>query len=318
MDTNLRKALYGTDEPPAQRRRFQAGPLSVEFEAGNLRYIRFGGAEVLRGIAFLVRDTGWGTYQPAITGLFTREQHSRFEIRYQARCSGPEGVFIYQAMIEGRASGTLLFACEGAPVGNLPVNRVGFVVLHPIEGMAGQTIEVEHTDGSREVAVLPAAVAPDQPILDIRALTHAVAPGTLARVQMEGDAYEMEDQRNWTDASFKAYIRPLAKPRPFVVPAGEKQVQSITVTLKGPPPVPAMASSGKAVPVARWSAWNHAGNRAGRGSRRCCRRVRGRRPLAGHWSAASHSAVRCAGRAGYRGARPIRRPDGADGQRANA
>ncbi len=247
LDTNLLKVLYGTDEPPAQRRRFQAGPLSVEFEAGNLRYIRFGGAEVLRGIAFLVRDTGWGTYQPAITGLVTQEQHSLFEIRYQARCSGPEGVFAYQAVIEGRASGMLLFACQGAPVGDLAANRVGFVVLHPIDGVAGRPIEVEHTDGSQEVAVLPDVIAPDQPILDIRALTHEVAPGTLARVQMEGDAYEMEDQRNWTDASFKTYVRPLAKPRPFVIPAGEKQAQSVVVTLQGPPPAPAAASSGRPV-----------------------------------------------------------------------
>ncbi len=247
LDASLLKTLYGTDAPPAQRRRLQAGPLSVEFEAGNLRYIRFGGAEVLRGIAFLVRDTGWGTYQPTITDLFTREQPGLFEIRYQARCSGPEGVFAYQAMIEGRASGTLLFACEGAPVGDLPANRVGFVVLHPIEGMAGRPIEVEHTDGSRKIAMLPDVIAPDQPLLDIRALTHEVAPGTVAHVRMEGDAYEMEDQRNWTDASFKTYVRPLSKPRPFVVRAGEKQVQSVMVTIQGPPPAPATARPGNPV-----------------------------------------------------------------------
>lgn len=246
-DTSLLKALYGTDVPPAQRQRLQAGPLSVEFAAGNLRYIRYGSAEVLRGIAFLVRDTGWGTYQPTITDLFTREQPGLFEIRYQARCSGPEGVFAYQAVIEGCASGTLLFACEGAPVGDLPANRLGFVVLHPIEGMADRPIEVEHTDGSRKVAILPNVIAPDQPILDIRALTHEVAPGTLARVRMEGDAYEMEDQRNWTDASFKTYVRPLAKPRPFVIPAGGQQVQSVSINIQGPPPVPAAASARKTV-----------------------------------------------------------------------
>ncbi len=31
---------------------------------------------------------------------------------------------------------------------------------------------------------------------------------------MEGDTYEMEDQRNWTDASYKTYVRPLAYPGP--------------------------------------------------------------------------------------------------------
>ena len=247
MDASLLRTLYGTDEPPAERRRFQAGPLCVEFEAGNLRRLRFGGVEVLRGIAFLVRDTGWGTYRAVIADLDTREEPGLFSIRYRATCSGPEGTFAYQARIEGRASGTLLFACEGAPAEDFPTNRVGFVVLHPIEGVAGQPMEVEHTDGRRETVTLPDAIASDQPILDIRALAHEAAPGLRARVQMEGDAFEMEDQRNWTDASFKTYIRPLARPRPFVIPAGEKQVQSVAVSIEGPPFAPAVGRS--AVPV---------------------------------------------------------------------
>lgn len=240
MDARLLTVLYGTDEPPAERRRFQAGPLCVEFEAGNLRRLCFGGVEILRGIAFLVRDTGWGTYCAAITGLDAQEEPGLFSIRYRATCSGPEGTFAYQARIEGRASGTLLFACEGAPTEDFPANRVGFVVLHPIAGVAGRPVDVEHTDGRRETLTLPDAVAPDQPILDIRALTHEAAPGLRARVQMDGDAFEMEDQRNWTDASFKTYIRPLAKARPFVIPAGEKQVQSVAVSIEGPPPAPAV------------------------------------------------------------------------------
>jgi hypothetical protein len=32
---------------------------------------------------------------------------------------------------------------------------------------------------------------------------------------MEGDAWEMEDHRNWLDASFKTYVRPLALPYPM-------------------------------------------------------------------------------------------------------
>ncbi len=32
---------------------------------------------------------------------------------------------------------------------------------------------------------------------------------------MEGEVFEMEDQRNWTDASFKTYCRPLALPIPY-------------------------------------------------------------------------------------------------------
>ena len=50
---------------------------------------------------------------------------------------------------------------------------------------------------------------------------------------MTGDAYEMEDQRNWTDASLKTYIRPLAKPWPYMLPAGAALSQRVALTVTG-------------------------------------------------------------------------------------
>ena len=55
---------------------------------------------------------------------------------------------------------------------------------------------------------------------------------------MDGDAFEMEDQRNWTDASYKTYCTPLALPYPVTVEAGETVRQSVTVALRGPSPSP--------------------------------------------------------------------------------
>jgi hypothetical protein len=45
----------------------------------------------------------------------------------------------------------------------------------------------------------------------------------------------MEDQRNWTDATYKTYCRPLAEPWPFPVAAGEKVEQTVTISLSGVP-----------------------------------------------------------------------------------
>ena len=59
--------LYGTDEPVIPPRLLRAGPLTAELEAGNLRYIRFGGVEMIRAVSFIVRDKNWGTYNPAIS-----------------------------------------------------------------------------------------------------------------------------------------------------------------------------------------------------------------------------------------------------------
>ncbi|MGH2409378.1 MAG: hypothetical protein ACRDGS_03305, partial [Chloroflexota bacterium] len=54
-----------------------------------------------------------------------------------------------------------------------------------------------------------------------------------AHVRFNGDVFEMEDQRNWTDASFKTYSTPLRLPYPAEVHAGTVIAQSCTLTLQG-------------------------------------------------------------------------------------
>jgi hypothetical protein len=61
-------------------------------------------------------------------------------------------------------------------------------------------------------------------------------PGLWATCTMEGDAWEMEDHRNWLDASFKTYVRPLALPHPYVIPGGSIVTQNVTLTFSGAPP----------------------------------------------------------------------------------
>ena len=58
--------LCGTEQPDVIGRVLTAGPLSVELDNGNLRYLRVAGVEVLRALAFLVRDENWGTYVPSL------------------------------------------------------------------------------------------------------------------------------------------------------------------------------------------------------------------------------------------------------------
>ena len=49
-------ALCGTEQPDVAGRVLRAGPLSVELDNGQLRYLKVNGIEVLRAVGFLVRD----------------------------------------------------------------------------------------------------------------------------------------------------------------------------------------------------------------------------------------------------------------------
>ena len=225
--------LFGTEEPPAETRLLRAGQLTAELDAGNLRYIRYGGREAIRAISYVVRDQFWGTFNPEIRDLTVEEGADSFTVRYEATCSDGSQVFHYKAAITGSADGSLRFEGIGTPETDFLTNRTGFVVLHGVEGIAGFPVEVEHVDGRRVETVFPEVIDPKQPIMDIRALTHEVAPGLKAVCTMLGDTFEMEDQRNWTDASYKTYVRPLDLPHPYTLPAGEAVEQAVELRFEG-------------------------------------------------------------------------------------
>jgi hypothetical protein len=246
--SSIGEKLYGTNEPPATWRTVQAGPLSVDFENGQLRYVRFGVVEVLRAISFLARDRYWGTFGAEIDSLEVNEQADCFEIRYRGQCAPGEGDLRYEVEIVGEASGRLSFRAWGTPLADFTTNRLGFVVLHPLGGVAGAEVELEHSGRGSEVARLPELISPHEPARELSAITHR-AGDLKVRVEMVGDDFDMEDQRNWTDASFKTYIRPLSRPKPYTIPAGERFEQSIAVTVSGRTAAESASDSAAAVSV---------------------------------------------------------------------
>ncbi len=226
-------ALCGTEQPDVAGRTLHAGPMTVEFDNGQLRYLKVGGVEVLRAIAFLIRDKNWGTAMPVLSRLKIDQRGDSFSISFHAQIQIEDQKLAYDASITGSPEGNLLFTGTAVPATDFLTARTGFVVLHPLKGVAGAPVDIEHVDGRKVKGKFPERVNPVQPVLDIRSLSHEVLPGLRATVRMEGDTFEMEDHRNWTDASFKTYVRPLTRPWPYTLKAGEAVTQSIAVTLEG-------------------------------------------------------------------------------------
>ena len=232
-EPSLNLRLFGTDEEPAETRTISVGQLSVVLQSGALRQISIGGVEALRGIAFVVRDTNWGTFRPEISDLEVTENSGGIRVSYSAVCRAGEQVLGYDVAIEGSPDGSLEFTATGVAESDFLTSRTGFVVLHPIEGVAGQPVTVTHTDGTSEESRFPALISPGQPFFDIRTLSHEVMPGLSVSCTMEGDAFEMEDHRNWSDASYKTYIRPLSEPHPYTLEAGKQFVQRVGLSANG-------------------------------------------------------------------------------------
>ncbi len=227
--------LFGTGEAPGEQRLLTAGPLEAVLDQGALRNISFAGHEAIRGIAYVLRDRNWATPIPEVLDLAVEEERDGFRVTYRGRHRTADARFAYSAVIEGSAQGRLSFSVEAVPESDWVTNRTGFVVLHPVDGVAGEAVSVLHTDGGTEDARFPDLISPSQPFFDIRAMTHKVAETLKVTCTMEGDAFEAEDQRNWTDASYKTYVRPLSKPRPYAMKAGVKDRQAVRLSFEGEP-----------------------------------------------------------------------------------
>ena len=236
----LRVLYYGKDEPLPEQTQLRAGPLSMIFEAGDLRYIRFGDHEILRRVYVAVRDQNWDTILPQLSNVQIEQEGDAFRITYDVANKAADVDFFWQGTIAGDADGTITFSMDGEARSTFRRNRIGFCVLHPM-GCAGVPCRIEKVDGTIEESAYPVAIAPQHlidgeikpvaPFNNMRAVRYEVTSGVEAEVRFEGEIFEMEDQRNWTDASYKTYGTPLSEPFPVEVPAGTKISQRITLTL---------------------------------------------------------------------------------------
>ncbi|MGO9111097.1 MAG: hypothetical protein ACLP9L_17885 [Thermoguttaceae bacterium] len=211
-----------------------AGPLTLLFqpESAAVRSVRVGAIEVLRGIYAVVRDANWGTVHTLIEHLQVDREPDRFQVSFSAHCQRGPIDFRWDGVLTGEPEGVLAYTVEGEALATFLRNRIGFCVLHPIRQCAGRPCTVVRTDGSTEHGEFPDAISPHQPFRDIRSISHEPTPGLRATVKLAGDVFEMEDQRNWSDASYKTYCTPLDLPFPVEVRQGTRIHQKVTLKLQ--------------------------------------------------------------------------------------
>ncbi|NQX17607.1 hypothetical protein [Rathayibacter sp. VKM Ac-2857] len=210
-------------------RTVRCGPWSLRYSDGRLDDVRFGAARILRGVRVVVRDEDWGTFATVRAALEVEDDVLVVEgesAQGEARVGWTLRVVFsddsLSVALEARASTAFLR------------NRLGLIVLHGMES-AGAALEVRHPDGGSERTAFPGRIAPHQPAQDLAGLAWT-ADGVPVELTLAGDVFETEDQRNWTDASFKTYSTPLSLPFPVAVAAGEVVRQSLRIDCAGAPP----------------------------------------------------------------------------------
>ncbi|NCV02268.1 MAG: hypothetical protein EBV53_13960 [Proteobacteria bacterium] len=209
--------VHGTEDTSTDPVPVTVGNWSFMLIGGAVRVIRWRGVEVVRGIDCPLRDPSWATLVPDdVTMAWTDQGHARVLTRtFTAAGRALSGTVVVTVDPAGTLEADLRLVAHR----DFATNRSGFVVLHPIDGIAGSPLTVRHSDGHTEATHFPETISPSQPVFDISGLAHEVG-GVQVDLSFEGEVFEMEDQRNWIDASYKTYCRPIARPLPYVIPAG--------------------------------------------------------------------------------------------------
>ena len=205
------QAAWGDDEP--EPRVWNSGPWSFELRGDEVADLRFDGSVVLRGVKAVIRDRNWGTVASQAVAVVAHPDSLEVELRFSGLGGEFSGVLRVSAEQDELRIVTALHALVP-----FERNRAGLVVLLPADA-AASPLRVRHPDGTSELATLPGPIAPHQPALDIEGLEWS-GDGVDVMLAFHGDVFEMEDQRNWTDASFKVYSTPLSRPFPVAVAAG--------------------------------------------------------------------------------------------------
>src|SRR5271163_368056 len=106
MELTVAQRRVGTDETSPESITLKAGALTADLVAGGLRTIRYQGREVLRAIAYVVRDKDWGTFFPAISDFSCEQDGSHFTVSFRACCINRElsQELGYETRITGNAN----------------------------------------------------------------------------------------------------------------------------------------------------------------------------------------------------------------------
>jgi hypothetical protein len=221
------QALWLDDEPAPVAVSFDRWELQIRGDS--LSGITYCGALILHAIRVVIRDRDWNTVPADVAAVTVDSGPDGLTVDLSSRNREGDLDFAWTGRLHLQR-GSLRFSFEGIACAPLWRNRIGMVLLHPAE-LAGVALTVHHPQGSPTQTTFPSSISPHQPARDIAGLDWGVGDVSVSAT-LQGDVFELEDQRNWTDASFKTYSTPLELPFPVRMDAGERISQAVVLTCR--------------------------------------------------------------------------------------
>lgn len=206
-----------------------------EAETGFVRELRYGGERLAVALYCAVRGADWSTYPVQIFDVEWGETWCR----WRSQAVGAPFSWLTEARLEEDG---FRFYIDGVASQTFSTCRTGICVLHPLS-VCGYEVSVRHVDGSTERSAFPKLVAPHQPFMEMAGMRYRTPAGLEVDFALSGEVFETEDQRNWSDASFKTYCHRLGDAKPYTIASGQRVWQEVRIACLGEPVQPAAPPS---------------------------------------------------------------------------
>lgn len=226
-----------------ESRELHAGPVRLKLADGEIRYLYVGPKEIIRRVYFGVRDDQWQTALPRFTEYRVEDQQDHFTVHVAAVCQRGAVDYRWTGTITGSPDGTIEFEAGGAPMVDFASNRIGLCVLYGMPSLIEQQFETESVQGGTVKGQFPRLVSPTLVAKQYRKLTYTADKGLTVSTTLQGAIFDMEDQRNWGDTSWKAYA-----PLPYAykqLKKGQELREKVTIRISGVPEILRSESTSK-------------------------------------------------------------------------
>lgn len=229
---NVQTIFIPFDEELLPAKKLTTGKISCLYEHGRLRYLKYGDIELIRMIYFAVRDKDWKTALCTIENESIETDENGFSISYNSFHKLYDISFRTDVLIQA-VDNAISFYAKGEALSSFQRNRIGICVHHPVKECEGKKVIVTRPDGTDYTASFPDLISPYQPFKEIMKMQCEISEGIKTELNFEGDTFETEDQRNWSDSSFKTYSTPLNIHFPVQVNKGDLVEQKLEIKITG-------------------------------------------------------------------------------------
>lgn len=194
----------------------------------------------MQRVYLAVRDLDWNTIPGTVDDLRLRADADGFDLSFTSRHASGAMRLSCSVEAHGDTDG-IRYRLAATALSDFPYAKIGLCVHHPVPGFAGQRYRAETPVGD-VAGQLPVVIAPqihladgtDEPLWDpFSAVELGHDSGGVVRIEGTGNLWEIEDQRNWTDANWKSASTPAYLGYHHTATEGMRIDQQLTITASG-------------------------------------------------------------------------------------